>query len=44
MYFGLHGYKHHWVDRLSEGLYKLDINSALDVFEDVVDRNSWVFC
>lgn len=44
MYFGLHGYEHYWFDRLKEDEYKRDINSALDVFEEVIDRNSWVFC
>ncbi|MEY8326196.1 polysaccharide deacetylase family protein [Lachnospiraceae bacterium 54-11] len=43
MFFGLHGYEHYSFDRLSEKEYKRDINSALDVFEGIIDRNHWVF-
>lgn len=44
MYFGLHGYEHYWFDKLTETEYKQDIDRALEVFEGVIDRNSWVFC
>ena len=43
MFFGLHGYEHYWFDKLTEKEYKQDINSALDVFEGVIDRKHWVF-
>ncbi len=43
MFFGLHGYEHYWFDKLTETEYKQDINSALEVFDGVIDRNNWVF-
>lgn len=43
MYFGLHGYEHYWFNRLTEMEYMQDINSALDVFDGVIDRDNWVF-
>lgn len=43
MYFGLHGYEHYWFDKLTEQEYKQDINSALDVFDGVIDGDQWVF-
>ena len=44
MHFSLHGYEHYWFDNLTEKQYKEDINNALDVFEGIIDRNSWTFC
>lgn len=43
MTFGLHGYEHYWFDKLTEAEYRADIDKALDVFENVIDRNRWMF-
>ena len=41
---GIHGYDHNWLGKCSLEFIKKDISQALDVFSDVVDRNSWVMC
>lgn len=44
MEWGLHGYEHYWMNRLSEAALIDDIHRALQVFEGIVPRNRWVFC
>ena len=44
MHFALHGYEHHWFNKLEENEYQADIIKALDVFDGIIDRNNWVFC
>ena len=44
MHFALHGYEHYWFDSLTEEQFKQDIQSALDVFDSVIDRKKWTFC
>lgn len=42
MFFGLHGYDHYWLGKLTpEKMYE-DIEKALDYFQDVIDRECWV--
>lgn len=42
MFFGLHGYDHYWLGKLTpEKMYE-DIKKALDCFQDVIDRECWV--
>ncbi|MBC3805726.1 polysaccharide deacetylase family protein, partial [Acetobacterium fimetarium] len=42
MYFGLHGYEHYWLGELSEDQMKEDIEKALNYFDGIIDKNSWV--
>jgi peptidoglycan/xylan/chitin deacetylase (PgdA/CDA1 family) len=44
MCFGIHGYEHYWMDGLSQKDLEEDINSALEVFNGIVDRNNWICC
>lgn len=44
MFFALHGYEHHWFDKLSPQEYEADVQKALTVFEGVIDPARWVFC
>jgi len=44
MHFGIHGYEHHWFDKLPPAIYEKDIQNALEIFEDVININEWVFC
>jgi peptidoglycan/xylan/chitin deacetylase (PgdA/CDA1 family) len=44
MYFGIHGYDHYWLGLLDAASMKKDIAMALDVFDEVIDRNNWVMC
>jgi hypothetical protein len=42
MYFGIHGYDHYWLGLLETESMEKDIAMALDVFDEVIDRNNWV--
>ena len=44
MCFGIHGYEHYWMNGLSQKDLEADINSALEVFDGIVDRNNWICC
>lgn len=44
MHFGIHGYEHYWFDKLTPAVYEKDIRNSLEVFEDVINVNEWVFC
>jgi hypothetical protein len=44
MYFGIHGYDHYWLGLLDAESMKKDIAMALDVFDEVLDRDNWVMC
>ena len=44
MEWGIHGYDHYWMNRLSPRALEADIARALDVFEGVVPRTGWVCC
>lgn len=44
MSWGLHGYDHYWMNRLSEDTLRMDINKALNVFNGVVPSHGWMFC
>ena len=41
MDWGIHGYDHYWMNRLSPEALKNDIQTALDVFGGVVPRDGW---
>lgn len=42
MHIGIHGYDHYWLGNLPEDMMKRDIERALEVFDGIVDVNSWV--
>ncbi len=44
MEFGIHGYDHYWMNRLSEEELRLDIARALDVFDGIIDPQNWCCC
>ena len=44
MYFGVHGYDHYWLGLLDKEKMQADITNALDVFDEVIDRNNWIMC
>lgn len=43
MTFGLHGYEHYWMNRLTDTELRNDISNALEVFEGVIDTSDWTF-
>lgn len=42
MFIGIHGYDHYWLANLSDLQMKSDINKALKVMEEFIDRKEWV--
>jgi hypothetical protein len=44
MYFGIHGYDHYWLGLLDTESMKRDVTMALDVFDEVIDRDNWIMC
>lgn len=42
MFFGVHGYNHYWMNRLTERELEADIDMALDALDGIVDRKRWV--
>lgn len=44
MEFAIHGYDHYWMNRLTEQCLTKDLEDALDVFDDIIDRRNWCCC
>lgn len=44
MMFGIHGYDHTWMNRMSPTTLAEDVDKALDIFSDIVDNSKWVCC
>lgn len=44
MVFGIHGYEHAWLNRMTLSEAEDDIKKALDAMEGIVDREGWVIC
>ena len=44
MMFGIHGYDHTWMNRMSPVTLAEDVDKALDIFSDIVDNSKWVCC
>ena len=42
MYIGLHGYDHYWLANLPYAEMKEDVEKALDVLDEWIDRKAWV--
>ena len=42
MYIGLHGYDHYWLANLESDQMKKDIDMALEVMDEFIDRKQWV--
>lgn len=44
MMFGVHGYDHTWMNRMSPAVLADDIDKALDIFSGIIDNSKWVCC
>lgn len=42
MFIGLHGYDHYWLGNLNKEQMQQDVNKALDVMDEFIDRKVWV--
>lgn len=42
MFIGIHGYDHYWLGNLDEQHMRRDIDRALDVMSEFIDKDSWV--
>lgn len=42
MFFGIHGYGHYWMNKLSSDELEQDITKALIYMDELVDSNCWV--
>lgn len=42
MFIGLHGYDHYWLANLESDKMKKDIDMALDVMDEFIDKKQWV--
>lgn len=43
MEFGIHGYEHNWMNRLTDRELRNDTISALEVFDEVIDSSDWTY-
>ena len=44
MIWGIHGYDHYWMNRLTRDELICDVSNALDVFDGIVPPNNWTCC
>lgn len=44
MEFGIHGYDHYWMNRLTPDELKMDIENAQLVFDGIINHDSWTCC
>ncbi len=42
MFIGVHGYDHYWLGNLSEQEMQADIDKALEVMDEFIDKDNWV--
>lgn len=42
MYFGIHGYDHYWMNKLTQAQLQQDIDKALKSLGGLIDLNKWV--
>ena len=42
MYIGLHGYDHYWLGNLTEEEMRMDVDKALEVMDEFIDKDNWV--
>ena len=42
MFIGIHGYDHYWLGNLSESEIRADIDKALDVMDEFINRDCWL--
>ena len=42
MFIGLHGYDHYWLGNLEVEKMKADVDRALDVMDEFIDKEAWV--
>lgn len=44
MVFGIHGYEHAWLNRMSPTEAANDIDMALEAMDGIVDKDGWIMC
>lgn len=44
MVFGIHGYEHAWLNRMTKEQAERDMEMALDAMDGIVDREGWIIC
>ena len=44
MVFGIHGYEHAWLNRMTFAEAEDDIKKALDAMDGIVDKDGWIIC
>lgn len=44
MCFGIHGYDHYWMNRLTPDELEKDITKAIQTFDGIVDAKRWICC
>lgn len=42
MFIGLHGYDHYWLGKMPSACMEKDIEGALEVMDEFIDRKAWV--
>lgn len=42
MFIGLHGYDHYWLGNLEEDEMQRDIDKALEIMDEFIDKDNWV--
>ena len=42
MYIGLHGYDHYWLGNLTEEEMRTDVDKALEVMDEFIEKDNWV--
>lgn len=42
MFIGIHGYEHYWMEHLEQKKMKEDVDKALEVLGDFIDKDAWV--
>lgn len=42
MFIGIHGYDHYWLANLPEEQMHRDVDKALDIMDEFIDRKAWV--
>jgi len=43
MYIVLHGYDHYWLGKMNEEEMKQDIDKAINIMDEFIEKDRWVF-
>ncbi|WP_233707329.1 polysaccharide deacetylase family protein [Helicobacter cetorum] len=44
MFIGVHGYDHFWMDCIDKKVFENDLNKALVILSDFIDKKNFVYC